>query len=355
MTPCCETRLRMVGPFVLYLFGTLFFRLSAVVNAADLDEALRYEWIAILAGYLCWNLTRWVVITIQRHCPGLGQTKKRLIWLAIGFPLLVSFGVIVRVESHSLVLGNWFDTSVQFDYATTTGVQLFYHSVYIALYEGIYLYRQWQQTNAEKEVLLKAQWQGQFESLKNQVNPHFLFNSLNSLSSLIADEPVKAERFVDEMAKVYRYLLRTNEGELTTLETELGFINSYAHLLKTRYGKGISVTVDVDIEQNTCYLPPLTLQMLVENAVKHNTILSHKPLTIEIKATANGPERAGRLMVRNNLQKRTVRIPSNQVGLSNIAAKYRMLSRQDIFVRDDGQYFTVVLPLLADLQPVNAS
>jgi sensor histidine kinase YesM len=352
MKPWYETRLRIVGPFVLYLFGTLFFRLNVFFQAPKIDDVLRYEWIGLSAGYLCWNVTRWVVITIQKRHPGLGQTRKRLLWLAIVFPMLVSLGVVVRVLAHSLAVGALYEWPGLFDYATTTGVQLFYHSVYIAIYEGMYIYRQWQQTNAEKEALLKAQWQGQFESLKNQVNPHFLFNSLNSLSSLISDEPAKAERFVDEMAKVYRYLLRTNEGELTTLDTELGFINSYAHLLKTRYGKGISVDVDVNLGQNLYYLPPLTLQMLVENAVKHNTILSHKPLTIEIKATQAGSAKAGQLMVRNNLQKRTMRIASNQVGLSNIAAKYRMLSKQDIIVQDDGQHFTVLLPLLSNPQPM---
>ncbi|MFD2571282.1 sensor histidine kinase [Spirosoma soli] len=353
MKPYYETRLRIVGPLVLYAFGTIFFRLN-VYFSEDLNMILRYEWIGISAGYICWNLTRWVVLLIQRRNPGLGQTKKRLLWLAAVYPFLVNIGVFIRLVAHSWLSGKLFYWPGLFDYATTTGIQLFYHSIYIAIYEGIYLYRQWQQTNAEKEALLKVQWQGQFESLKNQVNPHFLFNSLNSLSSLISDEPAKAERFVDEMAKVYRYLLRSNEGELTTLKTELGFISSYTHLLKTRYGKGISVTVDVEAVEDTCYLPPLTLQMLVENAVKHNTILNHKPLTIEIKAMPSVHQHVGQLMVRNNLQKRTIRTGSNQVGLSNIAAKYQMLSKQDIVVEDDGQYFTVLLPLLSETQLIKA-
>ncbi len=354
MKPCNDTRLRIFGPLILYLFGTAFFRLNIYLEE-DLSTVLRYEWVGISAGFFCWNLTRWVVMAIQRHNPGLAQTRKRLVWLLIVFPLLVNIGVFVRIIAHAMPAGSLLSWPGLLDYAITTGIQLFYHCVYIAIYEGMYLYRQWQQTNAEKELLLKAQWQGQFESLKNQVNPHFLFNSLNSLSSLINDEPAKAERFVDEMAKVYRYLLRTNEGELTTLESELSFINSYTHLLKTRYGKGISVTIDVDAVENTCYLPPLTLQMLVENAVKHNAILSHKPLLIEIKGMAADHRRVGQLLVRNNLQKRTIRIASNQVGLSNIAAKYRMLSKQEIIVEDDGQHFTVVLPLFSGPQPLDVS
>ncbi|UFH51837.1 sensor histidine kinase [Spirosoma sp. KNUC1025] len=214
--------------------------------------------------------------------------------------------------------------------------------VSVGIDESTYSMKKWRENRLEKEQLEKINIQSQLESLKNQVNPHFLFNSLNSLSSLIDDEPEKAEQFVDEMAKVYRYLLQTNEDVLTTLDTELGFIQSYYHLLKTRYGAGIQLTVDVPAQDRDYQIPPLTLQMLVENAVKHNVIHADKPLQIDIETTETG-----QLLVRNNRQRRAGgRITSNKVGLSNIAAKYRLLAQTDPIVSSDDAHFTVSLPLL---------
>ncbi|WP_420147367.1 sensor histidine kinase, partial [Spirosoma sp.] len=212
----------------------------------------------------------------------------------------------------------------------------------VGIDESTYSMKKWRENRLEKEQLEKINIQSQLESLKNQVNPHFLFNSLNSLSSLIDDEPERAEQFVDEMAKVYRYLLQTNEDVLTTLDTELGFIQSYYHLLKTRYGAGIGMHIDVAPQARNYQLPPLTLQMLVENAVKHNVIHAGKPLLIEIETT-----NSGELRVRNNRQQRSGgRMSSNKVGLANISAKYRLLAQTDPVVLSDDDHFTVILPLL---------
>jgi LytS/YehU family sensor histidine kinase len=174
-----------------------------------------------------------------------------------------------------------------------------------------------------------------------------LFNSLNSLSSLISDEPGKAEKFLDEMSKVYRYLLRTNEDGLTTLESEMQFIQSYFHLLKTRYGDGLNMEINIDPYYLNHHLPPLTLQMLVENAVKHNTLLKNNPLNILIMTT-----NSGKLIVSNNLQRKDRKVSSNKVGLTNIVKKYRLMKQEEISIRDDGREFAVVIPLI---QPVSAN
>ncbi|GAA4460238.1 hypothetical protein GCM10023189_35050 [Nibrella saemangeumensis] len=180
-------------------------------------------------------------------------------------------------------------------------------------------------------------------ALQSQISPHFLFNSLNSLSSLIADEPQKAEQFVDEMSTVYRYLLQTSERELTTLETEIGFITSYYHLLKTRYGQGFDLTIDIPNKCKNCLLPPLTLQLLVENAVKHNIVSADHPLHIRIYSDSNN----GTLTVSNNLQRRSSSgITSTQKGLLNITAKYKLLNQPDIQILETDKEFTVVVPLI---------
>ncbi|CCH52070.1 Inner membrane protein yehU [Fibrisoma limi BUZ 3] len=209
------------------------------------------------------------------------------------------------------------------------------------VHESVYIFEKWTETLQETERLKKANLQSQFEGLKNQVNPHFLFNSLNTLSSLIEEDTEQAERFIEEMSSVYRYLLRSNETELTTLAAEMQFANSYFHLLRTRYGEHIQLEQAVDAQYNAYLLPPLTLQLLLENVVKHNVILPDQPLFIRIETKTTGE-----LVVKNNLQRRRVRVLSNQVGLANIATKYELLGRGNVVVQDDSQFFTVTLPLL---------
>jgi sensor histidine kinase YesM len=207
--------------------------------------------------------------------------------------------------------------------------------------EGASFYDKWRTMADEAESLKKENLQSQLEGLKGQVNPHFLFNSLNSLSSLIADEPEKAEKFLDEMSKVYRYLLRNNEDGLATVDKEMHFIQSYFHMLKTRYGDGMEMEVKINEQYLDYLLPPLTLQMLVENAVKHNMILKDSPLQILIMTT-----NSGKLIVSNNLQRKVRNVSSNKVGLSNIARKYQLMKEEEIFIQDDGKEFAVAVPLI---------
>ena len=287
------------------------------------------------------ELTQWVI----SHYPNLDRTWQRIWRLLLVFMLVTPFFILggITLYDHFHLFGYHHNP------ASTVQVLLVNMAanlLSVGIDESVYSLNKWRENTLEKEQLKKINLQSQFESLKSQVNPHFLFNSLNSLSSLIADEPDKAEQFVDEMAKVYRYLLQTNEGELTTLDTELAFIQSYYHLLKTRYGAGIRLEVAVDKPYKIYQLPPLTLQMLVENAVKHNVIHVGKPLLIEIRTTDTG-----QLLVRNNLQRKTGRIASNQVGLTNIAAKYRLLAQTDPVVSAEDDQFTVLLPLLNPLKP----
>lgn len=198
-----------------------------------------------------------------------------------------------------------------------------------------------QQAKREKEALEKTNLQSQLEALKQQVNPHFLFNSLNALGTLIEEDPKQASLFLDELSTVYRYLLRSNEHNLTTLAAELDFIHSYAHLLRTRYGSGLRLSVNVDSRHEAYQLPPLTLQLLVENAVKHNIILPEEPLTITISTNA-----LHQLIITNNLQRKNAKIHSNGLGLNNILTKYRMLGQDTPTVHETETQFAVFLPLI---------
>ncbi len=338
--PPNDIRLRLLGPLVLFCFGTAFFRLEVYLTGSR-ETILRFVGVAVTSGYVFWMLARWIVLRVQRRFPGLENTRRRLLVLALELPVLVNLAVLARIAAHALLQHKRI-TLTLLDYTSTAGIQVFYHFVYFGLYESLYVLREWRQTYQEKEDLLKVQWQARFDSLKNQVNPHFLFNSLNTLSSLIDESPRLATEFVDEMASVYRYLLRSNEGELTTLAAELRFIQSYFHLLKTRYGPAIELQLAVDSVWLEARLPPLTLQMLVENAVKHNVILAEQPLVIRLRTDA-----FGHLVVSNTLQKKVARVESNKVGLANIAARFRLLGQTDPLVEERDGWFTVTLPLVA--------
>lgn len=298
----------------------------------------------------------WAADVIVHKYPELRQTIIRAGTMTLVFiGLSASF---LTIYSWIFIRFRLFDLRLTADTLLAVyGFDLIAILLLVGINETSYSLSRWQKHQVNKEKLKKETLQGKLQSLKNQVNPHFLFNSLNSLSSLIADEPQRAEQFVDQMARVYRYLLQTNRSanddsladesdELTTLNAELAFIDSYYHLLKTRHGAGLHLNVSVDKQFRSYRLPPLTLQLLVENAVKHNVILASRPLHIEILTTSDGC-----LLVSNNLQKKTIRpelarLESTQVGLSNIRAKYQLLAQPEPIIKPGPTSFTVILPLL---------
>lgn len=214
----------------------------------------------------------------------------------------------------------------------------------LACYELLYHFARLRHVERERDRLAREKLQAELQQLKGIVNPHFLFNNLNSLSSLISEDPPQAEAFLDELTKVFRYLLRTNELELTTLAQELEFMNSYYHLLQTRYGKAIRLEVRVAEAVEKHLLPPLTLQLLIENAVKHNRAHKEKPLCIELFSDAGN-----RLVVRNNLMLREQRLESTGIGLRSINSRYNLLNYEPLTVQQEGGFFSVFIPLIPSL------
>jgi two-component system LytT family sensor kinase len=207
--------------------------------------------------------------------------------------------------------------------------------------ECVYLLDKYKETVAEKELLEKLQLDQEFDQLKQKVNPHFLFNCFNTLSSLISEDKTKAEQFLDELSKVYRYLLRNNEDGMSTLNSELKFIQNYFQLLKTRYGDAVFLKQIIDEKYLNYQLPSLSLQLLVENAVKHNSLTKSKPLFIEIFTDENS-----NLLLKNNIQSLTVKAISNKIGLKNIQEKYDLLKKEGFKINHNAETFTVTLPLI---------
>jgi LytS/YehU family sensor histidine kinase len=194
--------------------------------------------------------------------------------------------------------------------------------------------------NNKAQLLEKEKTLVMYENLKEHLNPHFLFNSLTSLSSLIRVDQQMAGDFLEKMSKVYRYILKNRYNETVPLSEELNFVNMYIQLQKTRFEKGLEVKMNIDEEALYRKIPPVTLQNLVENAIKHNVADIESPLVIELFTEGDD------LIVRNNLQRKKFVETSNKQGLVHMVSLYRYLSRRPMVVQEDEYYFTVKVPLL---------
>ena len=312
------------------------------------DERVWADWkvwivtwpIIYFIGYFSWYGHVQYDFFLRRKYPMLQQTGRRVLYkTAVNLLVMTPSVILIFYVFH------WFhilDYQIQADdlkYGYLVGLTV--NLIFETLWEVIYIIDKYKESSAEKDVLEQFQLQEEFDGLKQKVNPHFLFNCFNTLSSLISEDKDRAEQFLDELSKVYRYLLRNNENGLSSLENELKFIQSYFQLLKTRHGDAVNLNIEVDKQYDTYLLPSLSLQMLLENAVKHNTLTKNKPLQIEIFTTVGN-----KLVVNNNLQRRTIKAPSHKIGLENIRSKYELLNMSGFQVMEDVKNYTVVLPLI---------
>lgn len=331
---------RFLGiPFIAFMSHMIFFNEQHMGEEEGFTSWQVYL-IAIAEALLLWEANRLVIHYFHKRFPSLQQTRQRIMGWFIGCMLVT---IAVRY------LNIWFYDKTLFwgyvfppeGYWYNIFIALLFVAIIAGIYEGIFYFQQWKRTFAEKEALKVEQLQTQLDSLKAQINPHFLFNNLGSLSSLIMEDQLQAVRFVNELSSVYRYVLQANDKNLTTLEAELTFIDNYFHLLKTRFGEGIVLNNEIEAHYLSYLLPPLTLQLLIENAIKHNAILPESPLVITLYTNE-----ADNLVVVNNLQRKSSVLMSNKLGLRNIITKYRLLIQKEVLVKPTDKSFQVTLPLI---------
>lgn len=211
------------------------------------------------------------------------------------------------------------------------------------VYIGAYFFRQWEQTTMEAEKLKQQNLISQYEALKNQVNPHFLFNSLNALTTLIAEDQNLAIEFVQRVANVYRYVLQNKDKELVSLNEEVQFIKAFLFLQKIRFGENLKINFEIPECVDSYMIAPLTLQMLVENAIKHNIISLEKPLYINIIFDCGT-----QIIVKNNIQKKISSNGSTGIGLKNISERYRLLMNKVVTISEINNEFIVCIPLIKE-------
>ena len=210
----------------------------------------------------------------------------------------------------------------------------------VAVYEGIVLFTHWKESLILNEKLEKESIASKFEALQNQVNPHFLFNSLNTLSNLVHEDADRAEDFIDEFSHIYRYVLETKDKMVVPVQEEIEFVRSYLKLCQIRFGEALRSDIKLDIGRLDQMIPTLALQTLVENAIKHNRITKKEPLHISIFTDGES------LVVQNNFQPRPEKPSSTGIGLQNITDRYHMLSDHEPCFQLQNEHYVAKLPLI---------
>ncbi len=210
--------------------------------------------------------------------------------------------------------------------------------IIISIYYSRYLVFYWKKALKKYEETKRAHLEAKYEALKNQVNPHFLFNSLNTLTGIVEQEPEKAVDFIKKLSDIYRYVLEQRDKELVTLREEMDFVENYIFLAKMRHGEGFKVTIDIEFPQK--YILPLGIQMLVENSIKHNIISDNMPLNIFIKSDDKY------VVVENNLQRKKIIGTKSPIGLENLKKRYEYLSQETVEVKEDENSFIVKVPII---------
>lgn len=256
---------------------------------------------------------------------------------------MVAVVVMTPLSIITFYVGMDYDHATLKDHLITNLVMaIVMDMIMVGIYEGYYFFNLWKNSLVRNEQLEKENMTARYEALKNQINPHFLFNSLNTASALIHEDPNRAEEFIDEFSKIYRFLLEHQDKNLHLLEDELTFVRSFLSLQEIRFGESLQSTISVEEEKLKYLIPTLSLQLLVENAIKHNQVTAEQPLSITIK------DEKDMIVVRNSLQLRSESLKSTGIGLNNLNARYEMLaSLKPVFIKTEKEY-VAKLPLIKE-------
>lgn len=294
----------------------------------------------LVGGTFMIGLTTMIVI-LDRKLPWLHYPLKRLI-----VQFLVTIGFSLTIITVAILLnGLYINEQITSSFFLNQGyfmMKISFTFIFLGslVSNAIMFFKNWKEAAVQQEKLKREQLALQYETLKGQVSPHFLFNNLNSLTSLISSNPEKAIDFVKKLSEVYRYVLDQKDQELVTLDTELKFLESYIFLQKIRFESNLDV--EIDISSMNYKVIPLSVQMLVENAIKHNEISDKKPLQIRIFSSDDQY-----LTVENQLQKKSGS-EGNGTGIQNISDQYGFFTDKKVLISFNSEKFRISIPLLTD-------
>lgn len=328
------------------LIGIPFFG-TVIPSATGLLDIGADPWTFLLIGFAYFILTAWGIwegnrYLLFRFYPQIQASH------TIAQKYLLMTGLNIFYTTPVILLSMWLwsitvsDRAIPGDMVLLTTIITVVCVMFVTnVYEKALFTKQIDIDRMRGEQLERARLQAELEALKNQVDPHFMFNALNTISYLVDHEQDKAREFVDSLADVYRYILKSKDKNLVMLEEECSFAHTYTQLMELRYGPAFSVNWDERIDDaGNLLIPPVSLMVAVENAAKHNEVSTQYPLTVEIAL------RDMQLQVRNKMQARRTARPSTKLGLKNLAERYEKTVGRSVSVVEDHGYFTLTMPLI---------
>ena len=324
----------LLGLSVIYVFNLGVVRLTIT--------ELIITFVASLFFSTCdWLINRFILIHLRKMYPCLKDSIKRVTLLFIGTLITVT---LVDFLGVSIIASLTEKVSYDFqDRARSLVVIFFLTTMTIAIYEAIYFFVLLKKSVKEEEQAKQAIIQAELDTLRNQAQPHFFFNTLNTLRDIIDQSPKEdAKQFVDKLSEIYRFLLESGNTNLISLEAELKFAKAYIHVQSERFGNNLKLNWNIPKTLENKMIAPMSLQLLLENAIKHNVISRAKPLDINV----NGQNDF--ILVTNKIQKKSTQLPSTKMGLKNIEKRYALISDRSVEIVNDGNRFSVALPLLND-------
>lgn len=293
----------------------------------------------ILLAFIIWQGNRYLLFTLRSYFNWFNKPVKKIVALLLAITFFtIPVSILLLIGWYNLFNQGRVDWSV---------VNLTTHIIMICVvfithvYETVFLVKESESEKLRNEQMERAKAEAELEALKNQIDPHFIFNSLNTLSHLIEEKPAIAKKFNDRMADVYRYILQNKARDLVLLGEELEFLQHYFFLLVMRFEKAVQLNVSIPYGVKEQYLiPPISLQVLAENAVKHNEFSDASPLVFSVKFADET------IVVQNNLKRKTIRRGSSKIGLNNLNERYKLTTNKPIRLEETETLFTVTLPLL---------
>ncbi|MFS4468784.1 sensor histidine kinase [Maribacter sp. 2210JD10-5] len=341
-----EKRIEYLGfnDFWFSVFGILILSVATSFLFNDISgfsfiEILIVLGVALFFAICDWFINRAIMIRLRKTYPDLKDNVRRLIIFFIAIVATILIVDFLGVLFFSLLLEN---VSYNFQERSKSLVFIIFITIMImAIYEAIYFFVRLKKSIKEEEQSKQAIIQAQLDAHRNQVQPHFFFNTLNTLRDIIDQNPKEdAKEFVDKLSDMYRFLLESGNANLISLRDELKFAKAYIHIQSERFGDNLKLNWDIPKASLDAMIVPMSLQLLLENAIKHNVISKAKPLVVHVKIKDD------RIVVDNKIQSKSTQLPSTKVGLKNIEKRYALLTDKLVDIQNDGNRFSVSLPLL---------
>jgi len=298
---------------------------------------------SLFIGGVLWKGNEYIGYRLG-HKIDISKQPARALWWNLSIMFTYSLVAIIAVNYiWFVVIYDWTPQQL-FSRGMLTMLITFFVTVAItSIFFSIYFFQAWRESSVNEERLQKESIKLQYKALKNQVNPHFLFNSLNSLTALVYQDQDQAAKFIKQLSEVYRYVLAHKDNELVSLAEEISFSEKYVYLQKIRHNNSLQVNFSLH-DFHDMYVVPVSLQILIENAIKHNEVSEENPLLIEIFNTEDT------ITVKNNLQPKKMIKESGGIGLSTIKARYSFLSDRDVITEETEDAYIVKIPIIKNIK-----